>query len=115
MQDDEIKRFEGMLQYSDDLNTAANIANANPHHAKEMQRETRKWFNANCISYIKEEPYKSFDFALKLVSSYVADPVIFAKARVNKGGDLFIFEQITELRETLEAKLAELRAKQVDR
>ena len=112
---EESKRIEGMLQYLSKIQTSANLANTNQDHALGLLRESRAWFDANCISYLKEEPYKSFNFVLKLTSGYVADPVIFAKAQVNRGGYLFIFEQITELQKKLEAKLAELRASQIGR
>ncbi len=112
---EEAIRIQGMLQYQSKIQTAANLANTNQDNALGLLRESRAWFDAICISYLKEEPYKSFNFVLKLTSGYVVDPVIFAKAQVNRGGDLFIFEQITELQETLEAKLAELRATQIGR
>lgn len=113
LENEEAKRIEGMLQYQSKIQTSANLANTNQDHALGLLRESRAWFDANCISYLKEEPYKSFNFVLKLTSGYVADPVIFAKAEVNSGGDQFIFEQITELQEKLEAKLKQLRLRKV--
>ena len=113
---EEAIRIQGMLQYQSKIQTSANLANTNQDNALGLLRESRAWFDANCISYLKEEPYKSFDFVLKtplasqLLLKAIGKPKGSGKNLVSKAGVV----TKAQVREIAEIKMPDLNANDID-